>query len=122
MCYLLQYKAVEGGLSKLTDLVLVAGASTSTRGYGGSSPLHLAAAAGSMSITEALLARGADKDALDDIRDTPLIKAAREGHAGVVNRPVAAGADVDIQGGEYGHSATRPRTLWRLNTVTLLES
>lgn len=98
------YKAVEGGLSQLTDLVLVAGASTQTRGKGGSSPLHIAAGAGSVSITEALLIRGADKDARDDVRDTPLIKAAREGHEGVVNRLLTAGADVGIDG-EGGYQA-----------------
>ena len=52
-----------------------------TRAKDRSSPLHLAAAAGSMSMTDALLVRGVDSsEALDNVRDTsPLIKASLRG-------------------------------------------
>lgn len=54
------------------------------RGEKGNSPLHIAAAGGSVSIAEALLVSGANKDALNNVGDTPLIKAARGGRLSMV--------------------------------------
>ena len=63
----------------------------------GTTPLHLAATAGSAPLVAALLDAGADPDAREDVwGQTPLIFAAAMNRADAVRALLAAGADPDI--------------------------
>lgn len=58
-------------------------------------PLHFAAAGGSMAIATELLKRGAEVDAVDASEETPLHFAARAGHSPICELLLGAGAKID---------------------------
>jgi ankyrin repeat protein len=73
-------------ITAVISLLLERGASTHTRAAGGVTPLHSAAARGSMPIVDLLLAHGADPSALMDTGQSPAMIAAARGHSLLARR------------------------------------
>jgi uncharacterized protein len=68
------------------SLLLERGASARTRAAGGVTPLHNAAARGSMPVVDLLLAHGADPAALMDTGQSPAMIAVAKGHSLLARR------------------------------------
>jgi ankyrin repeat protein len=87
-------------------LLLKAGALINKQGYF-ESPLHVAAAEGSVAFTKACISAGATIDRRDKvIAQTPLMRAAVCGHAHIVKLLLKAGANPRKRD-EYGRTARK---------------
>ena len=90
----------------MAELLLTAGAAVGAANVFGVSPLHKAAAAGSVALCRLLLAAGASAVSLDQSGESPL-------HSAAARRdPEVLALLLEAVGGEVGLRATRPE-LWR---------
>lgn len=96
----LSHSAIFGTCAEVIRQLLQAGADVhcSTRDWGRTTVLHLAAQKGAVGAVRALLAAGVSPNVLDQRRQTPLFLAAAASNTATVEALVRAGADVSAGG------------------------
>lgn len=87
--------SADRGDSRITKILLEAGADVTAVSDGGVTALHISAKRGHLPVTTLLIKAGADLEASDIDGYTPLLLASQLGNHGVVDALVEAGASVD---------------------------